>query len=75
MRELCSGWCRQFVPRLLIDSANAFLELHGVQSHARAEESLRLLQRTETRFEDTLVGINEKRRRDQDELLAHLQGS
>ena len=54
-----------FVPRMLIDSANAFLELHGEESHRRIEESLVLLQKTETKYEDSIIAINEKRRADE----------
>lgn len=64
-----------FIPRLLVDSANAFLELHGEKSHRRIEESLESLQKTEGEFEDRIITINEKRRADLDELAARLQGS
>ncbi len=64
-----------FIPRVLIDSASAFLELHGAESHKRIEDSLELLQRTEAKYEEAIRAINEKRRRDQDELAARMQGS
>ena len=63
-----------FVPRLLIDSAMAFLQLRDVEKHTAINESLKCLRKVEAKYEDTIRDINEKRRNDIEELMARMTG-